>query len=143
MIDDSLSESLDVLAANKYMGWYAPWPAEPGNVIWRSKFNKPLIISEFGSEAMYGNHGSKDTAGLWTEEHQEQLYRDNIAMFNRIPFLSGTCPWILADFRSPFRMQAEFQQGWNRKGLLSDKGLKKKAWYVMREYYRQKENNEH
>jgi len=142
LIDDPLSEHLDVLAANKYMGWYHPWPAEPGNVIWKSNFNKPLIISEFGSEALYGNHGSKDTASLWTEEHQEQLYRDNIEMFRRIPFLRGVCPWILTDFRSPFRMQAQFQEGWNRKGLLSDKGFKKKAWFVTRDYYRQLEEED-
>jgi len=139
LIDDPLSESLDVLAANKYMGWYAKWPAGPGNVVWKSNFNKPLIISEFGAEALYGNHGAKDIASLWTEEYQEQLYKDNIAMFKKIPFLQGVCPWILADFRSPGRMQAEYQQGWNRKGLLSDKGFKKKAWYVMHSFYQQKQ----
>jgi len=136
LIDDPLSTHLDVLAVNKYMGWYAPWPAEPGNVVWKSNFNKPLIISEFGSEALYGNHGSKDTASLWTEEHQEQLYKDNIKMFKNIPFLRGICPWILADFRTPFRMHAQFQEGWNRKGLLSDKGFKKKAWYIISDYYK-------
>ncbi|MDT3402056.1 glycoside hydrolase family 2 protein [Mucilaginibacter terrae] len=142
VIDDPLSESLDVLAVNKYMGWYQSWPAGPGNVIWKSNFNKPLIFSEFGSEAMYGNHGSKDTASLWTEEHQEQLYKDNIEMFKKIPFLRGTCPWILADFRAPGRMHAQFQEGWNRKGLLSDKGFKKKAWYVMRRFYEQKQKQD-
>lgn len=142
LIDDPLSESLDVLAVNKYMGWYQSWPAGPGNVIWKSNFNKPLIFSEFGSEAMYGNHGSKDTASLWTEEHQEQLYKDNIEMFKKIPFLRGTCPWILADFRAPGRMHAQFQEGWNRKGLLSDKGYKKKAWYVMRRFYDEKQQQD-
>lgn len=142
LIDDPLSESLDVLAANKYMGWYAKWPAGPGNVVWKSKFNKPLIISEFGAEALYGNHGAKDTASLWTEEYQEQLYKDNISMFKKIPFLAGVCPWILADFRSPGRMQAEYQQGWNRKGLLSDKGFRKKAWYIMHDFYQQKQQEQ-
>ncbi|MDP4209146.1 MAG: glycoside hydrolase family 2 TIM barrel-domain containing protein [Bacteroidota bacterium] len=141
-IDDTLSNYLDVIAANKYMGWYHAWPTEPGNVTWKSNFNKPLIMSEFGSEALYGNHGSKDTASLYTEEHQEQLYKDNIAMFKSIPFLRGVCPWILADFRSPFRMQALFQEGWNRKGLLSDKGFKKKAWFIMRDFYKEKEQND-
>jgi len=28
---------------------------------------------------------------------------------------------------------------WNRKGLLSDKGFKKKAWYVMRDFYKKKD----
>lgn len=56
-------------------------------------------------------------------------------MLKRIPFLRGTCPWILADFQSPLRLHPTFQKGWNRKGLLSEKGEKKKSWYVMKEFY--------
>ena len=97
-----------------------------------------MIVSEFGAEAKYGIHGTDDNANLWTEEYQEKVYRDNIAMFSKIPFLRGTCPWILYDFRTPFRMQPTFQEGWNRKGLLSDKGEKKKAWYVMKQFYDEK-----
>lgn len=137
-IDDELSQSLDVIAANKYMGWYTKWPDQPGNVIWESKFNKPLIISEFGAEALYGQHGPVDNASLWSEEYQEQLYKDNIKMFKKISFLAGTCPWILIDFRTPYRMNLKYQDGWNRKGLLSDKGKKKKAWYVMHQFYAEK-----
>lgn len=138
IIDDELSNSLDVLAANKYMGWYARWPSKPGNVVWESKFNKPVIMSEFGAEALYGQHGPSDDMSLWTEEYQEQLYKDNITMFKNVPFLAGVCPWILADFRTPFRMNLKYQNGWNRKGLLSDQGEKKKAWYVMKDFYNEK-----
>lgn len=134
-IVDTLSNYLDVLAANSYMGWYAAWPKEPGNMIWKSNFDKPMIYTEFGGEALYDTHGPNDNANLWTEEYQEKLYQDNVTMFSHIPFLAGTCPWNLYDFRAPFRMNAKYQQGWNRKGLLSDKGEKKKAWYVMKEYY--------
>jgi beta-glucuronidase len=49
-------------------------------------------------------------------------------------------PWILADFKSPGRMHPIYQQGWNRKGLLSDKGQKKKAWYILHDYYEQLQN---
>jgi beta-glucuronidase len=69
------------------------------------------------------------------EEYQEQLYKDNIAMFKNVSFLRGITPWVLYDFRSPTRMNAANQDGWNRKGLLSDKGEKKKAWYVLKAYY--------
>jgi beta-glucuronidase len=97
-------------------------------------------MSEFGAEALYGHHGSKDTASSWSEEYQEQLYKDQVAMFKTIPFLKGVCPWVLVDFRSPRRLHPTLQDGqsgmWNRKGLLSDKGYKKKAWYVMKEYYK-------
>ena len=135
IINDTLARQLDVFGINRYMGWYAHWPAKPGTMTFKSDFNKPMIMSEFGGEAKYGNHGSADSAGLWNEEYQEQLYKDNIMMFKSIPFLRGVCPWVLYDFRSPTRLNAENQDGWNRKGLLSDKGDKKKAWYVLKAFY--------
>jgi beta-glucuronidase len=136
-INDTLINSLDLIAVNQYFGWYRPWPALPGAVEWKSDFNKPLIFSEFGAEALQGNHGTADTASKWTEEFQEQVYKDQVAMFKTIPFLKGLCPWILVDFRSPVRMHPVYQKGWNRKGLLGDNGQKKKAWYVMKRFYDQ------
>ena len=135
-IDDSLCKSLDVVGVNEYLGWYVPWPTKPQDMIWQNPYNKPLIMSEFGGEALYGQYGSPDSNGYWTEERQVQIYKEQIAMFKNIPFLRGTSPWILEDFRSETRLNPTFQQGWNRKGLLSDKGLKKKAWYVMYDYYK-------
>jgi beta-glucuronidase len=93
-------------------------------------------MSEFGGEALYGHHGSADTASSWSEEYQEKLYKDHVAMFKNIPFLRGTTPWVLYDFRSVNRMHSVYQKGFNRKGLLSEKGEKKKAWYVMANYYK-------
>ena len=91
--------------------------------------------SEFGGEALYGQHGAADTASSWSEEYQEALYRDNLRMFEYIPNLRGVSPWILFDFRSPFRFHPTNQEGWNRKGLVSDRGYRKKAWYLMKAYY--------
>jgi len=59
-----------------------------------------------------------------------------VAMFKRIPFLSGTVPWILMDFRSPRRQLSGIQDFFNRKGLYSDRGNRKLAFYVLRDYYR-------
>lgn len=134
-IDDTVSKVLDVVGVNAYLGWYRPWVADPGNYVWKFDFNKPLIMSEFGGEALYGHHGSADTASSWSEEYQEQLYKNNVTMFKNIPFLRGTTPWVLYDFRSARRMHSTYQKGWNRKGLLSEKGEKKKAWYIMKAYY--------
>ena len=136
-IEDPLSEALDVLAVNEYLGWYSQWRAKPEAMQWKSLYAKPLIMSEFGGEAMYGIHGSADTLSSWSEESQEKIYRDQVNMFKQIPFLRGTCPWILVDFRSPTRRHPVYQQGWNRKGLLGNNGLKKRAWYVMSEYYKE------
>ena len=135
VMDDPFIEALDVVAVNKYMGWYHPWPVTPDRAVWDVARGKPLIISEFGGEALYGQHGAADTASSWSEEYQEALYRDNLRMFENIPNLRGVSPWILFDFRSPFRFHSTNQEGWNRKGLVSDRGYRKKAWYLMKAYY--------
>ena len=139
---DDFTRLLDVVAVNKYMGWYAPWPKDPGTIHWDICTDKPLIISEFGCEAQYGQHGDRHRASSWSEEYQEQLYIDNLAMFANIPNLAGISPWILFDFRSPYRFHPTNQEGWNRKGLLSDRGQRKKAWHVIHDYYRSKQEEQ-
>ena len=138
VMEDSFTSQLDVVAVNKYMGWYHPWPIEPENAAWKVIPDKPLIISEFGGEALYGQSGDENVASSWSEEYQARLYRDNIRMFDNIPNLRGVSPWILFDFRSPFRFHPTNQDGWNRKGLISDQGMRKKAWYLMKDYYKTK-----
>lgn len=134
-LDDEMVRELDVIGINRYMGWYSKWKFRPEACTWRVASGKPLFISEFGGEALYGQHGPADVASSWSEEYQEQLYRDNITMFSHIPNLCGVSPWILFDFRSPTRLHPQHQQGWNRKGLISDQGQRKRAWQVMHDYY--------
>jgi len=134
-LKDSLINYVDLVGINKYMGWYEPFRVNPSQIKWNVAISKPLIMSEFGGEAQYGQHGKTDSPSSWSEETQEKLYRDNLTMFNNISNLCGTVPWILFDFRSPNRWNKQNQDGWNRKGLVSDKGQRKKAWFVMKAYY--------
>ncbi len=137
-MNDPFTENLDVVAVNKYMGWYHPWPLSPAESVWEVNPDKPLIISEFGGEALYGQSGSRDVVSSWSEDYQARLYEDNLRMFENIPNLAGVSPWILFDFRSPFRFHPTNQEGWNRKGLVSDRGQRKKAWKIMHDYYEKK-----
>jgi beta-glucuronidase len=142
MIDDPLGEFLDVLGCNEYVGWYDGLPVKADRLEWKSKYEKPLIMSEVGADALYGHHG--DALARWTEEYQESLYQHQIAMLRKIPFLRGTSPWILMDFRSPRRPLPGIQDYWNRKGLISNRGEKKKAFYVMQRWYRElRETSKH
>ena len=138
MIDDPLGEFLDVLGCNEYVGWYDGLPVKADRLEWRSKYQKPLIMSEFGGDALYGHHG--DALTRWTEEYQESIYQHQIAMLKKIPFLRGAAPWILTDFRSPRRPLPKIQDYWNRKGLISNRGEKKKAFYILRGWYREIQN---
>jgi len=135
VMDDPFVKELDVVAVNKYLGWYHPWPVSPDKAIWDVAKGQPLIISEFGGEALYGKTGDADVVSSWSEDYQATLYNDNLEMFKHIPNLRGTSPWVLFDFRSPFRFHPTNQEGWNRKGLVSDQGYRKKAWFIMKEYY--------
>ncbi|PYS71933.1 MAG: beta-glucuronidase [Acidobacteria bacterium] len=135
MIDDPLGEYVDVFGCNEYVGWYDGLPEKADGLTWKMKYQKPLVMTEFGGEAPYGNHG--DALTRWTEEYQENVYQHQLNMLKRIPFLRGTCPWILMDFRSPRRPLPGIQDFHNRKGLISDQGQKKKAFYVMQNYYRE------
>ena len=135
---DKVAETVDVVGVNKYLGWYMPFPAAPQEIKWQVATGKPLIFTEYGGEALYGQHGSTNVAHSWSEEYVEELFRKNHLMFENIPNLRGTCPWVLFDFRSPNRFLPQYQDGWNRKGLVSDKGQRKRAWWVVKEFYDRK-----
>jgi beta-glucuronidase len=134
-LNDNMNEYVDVVSFNQYIGWYRDVNDAP-KMKWEIPYNKPVIISEFGGGAKYGYHGAKNQR--WTEEFQENLYRENTTMLDKIEGLSGTTPWILKDFRSPRRVLPDVQDYYNRKGLFSDKGEKKKAFYVLQEWYKTK-----
>jgi beta-glucuronidase len=134
VVDDPLGEWLDVIGCNEYIGWYGEAPPEYAErVTWESRYGKPLIMSEFGADARFGRHGEEDAR--WTEEYQEKLYRHTLVMLKRIRFLRGMSPWILMDFRSPRRPLPGIQDYFNRKGLVSERGEKKKAFFVMQRFY--------
>jgi beta-glucuronidase len=56
-------------------------------------------------------------------------------MLSKIPQLRGTIPWILMDFRSPGRNIPKLQDGYNRKGLISEKVRKKQAFSLFQKAY--------
>ena len=131
-LQDNMNKYVDVVSFNQYIGWYRDVNDAP-KMTWEIPYNKPVIISEFGGGAKAGYHGEKNQR--WTEEFQENLYRENTAMLDKIEGLAGTTPWILKDFRSPRRVLTGIQDYYNRKGLFSDDGQKKKAFYVLQKWY--------
>jgi len=134
LIDDPLGEYLDVLGCNEYVGWYDGLPEKADRLQWKITYNKPLIISEFGGDALFGYHG--DAGVRWTEEYQKNLYEHQLGMLKKIPSLRGMTPWILTDFRSPRRPLPHIQDFYNRKGLISSRGERKEAFYTLQNFYR-------
>jgi len=136
IIDDPLGQALDVIGFNEYIGWYEGRPESADKVEWKIAYQKPLIVSEFGGGAKAGLHGSENER--WTEEFQENIYRHQLPMLNKIAQLRGMSPWVLMDFRSPNRPLTGVQDEFNRKGLISDQGEKKQSFFILQKAYKNK-----
>lgn len=131
--DDPLAKALDVVGQNEYVGWYEMRPEDADNIRWTLP-QKPILISEFGAEAKQGNHGGPKQR--WAEEQQVNVYQHQFVMIRKIPQVRGLIPWVLMDFRSPTRNIPKLQDGFNRKGLISEDGKKKQAFYLFQKVYK-------
>jgi beta-glucuronidase len=138
VVDDPLGEVVDVVAVNQYLGWYYGDRFTIPDHTWRTPFGKPIVFTELGAGAKAGHHG--DVGEIWTEEFQAELYCLQIEMVRRNTTaaggeVAGLSPWILKDFRAPVRVLPGIQDGYNRKGLVSEEGERKLAFEVLQAFY--------
>ena len=134
-IADRLAEYLDVIGINEYCGWYTPDFEKLPQLFQNSNPSKPVVITEFGADALPGHHGTITDKG--TEECQAYVYERQIEEIRKISYIKGMTPWILYDFRCP-RRTSSIQKYYNRKGLCSaDKKNKKMAFAVLQKFYRE------
>lgn len=139
-ISDRLTEYLDVIGINEYCGWYTPDFRKLPVLFQNSEPTQPVIITEFGADALAGHHGSAEEKG--TEECQAEVYKKQLEILMKIEYIKGMTPWILYDFRCPRRTHY-LQKYYNRKGLLSeDKQYRKPAFWVLKQAYEEKEGEE-
>ncbi len=133
-IADRLADSLDIIGVNEYCGWYNPDFERLPALMKNSNPDKPVIITEFGADAMRGNTGDPTRKG--TEEYQADVYEKQLSILTKIDYIRGISPWILYDFRCP-RRTSSIQKYYNRKGLLDEtKEYRKPAFYVLQKYYK-------
>lgn len=134
-IEDRLEQYLDVIGLNEYCGWYtAEWSMLP-ELFRNSDPKKPVIITEFGADALPGHRGTITDKG--TEDCQAYVYKKQIENIRCNSYIRGMTPWILHDFRCP-RRTSWLQNYYNTKGLLSaDKKHRKLAFYVLQSFYKE------
>ncbi len=138
------AEIADVLFINEYYGWYyeeaqgiGPYLEE----VHQKWPEKPVIISEFGGGAIPGRApGREQKIGSkmqgFTEEYQLELYRTQFEHILKKDFVTGTMPWILADFRDDKRKENPVKD-FNLKGLVTYEREKKKAFRFVADTYKQ------
>lgn len=131
-IEDRLEQYLDIIGLNEYCGWYAADFRTLPALFENSDPKKPVIITEFGADAMSGNRGTVTDKG--TEDCQAFVYEKQIENIRKISYIKGMTPWILRDFRCP-RRTAVTQKYYNTKGLVSAGGKRKMAFGVLRDFY--------
>lgn len=125
MFSDQLRTKSDLPCLNTYFGWYYLSERNLNRVldfIHQTAPNQPLLITEFGADAKYGFHSKEFQK--FSEEKQASILSESIRTFNSKDYIAGWIIWIYRDFRSPMRLNT-YQQGFNRKGLVSDKNERK------------------
>lgn len=117
---------MDIISFNRYNGWYfnaSHLDMIIKNVVgeangWFEKYNKPVIMSEYGADTMEGlhivsisNHIEANLlfgilqypAFMWSEEFQVKLMSKHFQAFDQLReqgFFIGEFIWNFADFKT-------------------------------------------
>jgi beta-glucuronidase len=137
---DHLSDLVDVIALNRYYGWYSyGGQLEAARALLRAELhawqrrhpNKPLLLSEYGADTIAGFH---DTApSMFSEEYQVALLQVYHEVLDEFPNVIGEHVWNFADFQTAQRITRV--QG-NKKGVFTRERRPKMAAHALRERWR-------
>lgn len=140
--EDKVGEYLDVISFNRYNAWYT----NPGRIdtvtsrviaeaeAWHKKYNKPVLMSEYGADTMPGLHELPEY--VWSEEYQKEILSKHFEAFDQLRsegFFIGEFIWNFADFRTA---QTFIRVGGNKKGIFTrDRQPKMAAFHVRKRYH--------
>jgi len=122
-VKDLALDYVDVLSLNFYRGWYSEWGDIDGGIknvlteldeIHIRHPDKPIIVSEFGADAIVGLHS--DPPQMWSEEYQMWLIKKYVENLSKREYVVGLHIWNFADFRTP---QSPWRTILNRKGVFT------------------------
>ncbi|XP_036436394.1 beta-glucuronidase [Colossoma macropomum] len=131
---------VDVICVNSYFSWYH----DPGHLEvipiqlntqfdnWYGKYQKPIIQSEYGADAVPGLHN--DPPMMFTEEYQKRVLQSYHKVFDqkRKEFVVGELIWNFADFMTS---QGITRVVGNKKGMFTRQRQPKSAAFLLRERY--------
>ena len=140
---DQVTDLFDVILLNRYFGWYvdagdlhvAERNLESELLQWADHYGKPIVITEFGADAVAGLHALP--AQMWSEEFQRDLISTYLDVFARVEAVVGQHVWNFADFAT---MQGTNRVVGNRKGVFTREREPKAVAYLLRERWSGKNN---
>lgn len=140
-MEDICLEFCDIICLNQYYGWYYgnndSWPDALNE--FRERRNalgyghKPIIMSEFGCAAIYGDHTFTNIR--WTEEYQAEMLSKALTTFHNDPMVSGFYIWQYADMRTCWEAGMTRARGFNNKGIVNEHRKPKSAYFAVKKLY--------
>ena len=132
---DRCGDLFDVICVNRYFGWYTEsgrLDAVRGRLAadlrrWHEKYGKPVMLSEFGADAVAGLHSLPPQ--MFSEEFQAEFLRAYCETLDGLDFVIGEHVWNLADFMTG---QGVTRVLGNRKGIFTRERQPKMAAHYLR-----------
>lgn len=138
-IDDPVFEFSDIVAINRYYGWYeypgqldvAIRELEREMELLHEKYGKPLMLTEFGADTIPGLHSTSDQ--IFTEEYQGRMLERYVALLRSKSYTVGEHVWNFADFRTSQHFRRVV---WNMKGVFTRTREPKRAAFTLRSLWK-------
>jgi len=134
------TELVDVLAINRYFGWYiAGGRLDQAQALLRADLEawgrvapgKPMMFTEYGADTIAGFHDTPPS--MFTEEYQVAFLRANHEVIDTFPTFIGEQVWNFADFATS---QGIVRVQGNKKGVFTRERKPKMAAHALRERWR-------
>ncbi len=139
-LKDVCLEFCDMIALNKYIGWYdhsETWQEYLSSVKNKAEqlgvFDKPIIIGEFGGAAIANFHD--DPCVIWSEEYQAKLLSEALRAFRDDPDVVGYYIWQFCDMRTNIKLSLNRARSFNNKGILSEYRKPKLSYHAASKIY--------
>ncbi len=131
-----LGQFADFICLNRYYGWYLNHNDLDSAILnyrtemagWVEKFQKPLVITEYGADTLPGAHSIH---GLpWSEEYQVNFLRASHQVHDEFDAVVGEQVWNFADFQTK---PGIFRVLGNKKGVFTRDRQPKAAAYELKD----------
>ncbi|XP_054273711.1 beta-glucuronidase-like [Macrosteles quadrilineatus] len=139
--NETAIQHVDIIGVNRYRGWYTDsgltdlisYQVENEMTAWHEKYNKPVIVTEYGAGAVSGLHTLPEA--MWSEDYQAVTHQKHFLAFDKLRQegkIAGEMMWNFIDFNTP---QEYFRPGRCSKGLFTRERQPKQVAHVVRERY--------
>jgi beta-glucuronidase len=130
-----MAHLVDVVCVNKYYGWYQCLGRIEESLpefeamfqAFYDAFKKPIIMAEFGADAVSGEHHLPEV--MFSEEYQSKIIELQYRRLLKKDWFIGAHPWNFADFRVGQTLNRVI---YNRKGVFTRSRQPKLAAHTLK-----------